>query len=154
MATTMRAGDPEWTTKLHKAFVAALQAAGDDARGVEFSISEEYRDPPSDLAPADGPLGWTCRISDGAVTEFVRRPHPDVDGRVQLDYSLFVELASVVIGGDADKQEWTQQRSASAIADGSLIVTGGFDTSPPWLMATVHDAMARLTDAPTKEDAS
>jgi hypothetical protein len=138
-------------TKLHETFVAELRAVGDDARGVDFSISEEYRDPPPDLAPADGSaLGWTCRIVDGVVVEFSRTPRPDVDCRVELDYPVFAELAALVVAGDADKQASMERQQAKAVGDGALIVVGTLDKVPPCL-ATVHDTMARLTDAPADE---
>jgi hypothetical protein len=150
----MRAGDPAWTAKLRQTFEATLAAAGNDARGVNFSVSEEYRDPPADLAPTDDrALGWTCRIRDGEVIEFARAPASDVDGRVQLDYDVFAELAAIVIAGDPDKQEQTERRAASALAEGRMVITGTFDTAPPWLMANVHDIMARVTDTPMTKDA-
>jgi hypothetical protein len=145
-----RAGDPTWMTKLHETFVAALRMAGDDARGVDFSIAEEYRDPPPDLAPPDGAaLGWTCRIVDGTVVEFSSVPRSDVDCRVALDFPVFEELAAAVIGADPKKQRWMQERQEAAIADGTMAVTGSLDNAPPCL-ADVHDTMARLTDAPTR----
>ena len=150
----MRAGEPAWMTKLHEAFEAALLAAGDAVRGVDFSISEEYREPPADLAPADGAvLGWTCRIADGVVVEFSRAPQPDVDCCIELDYSVFAELAALVIEGDAGKQKAMEQRQVAAINNGSFIVTGDLGKVPPCL-ANVHDAMARLTDAQIPEDRS
>jgi hypothetical protein len=151
MALTMRAGESAWMTKLHEAFVTALRAAGDAARGVDFSIAEEYRNPPPDLDSADdaAALGWTCRIVDGVVVEFSRTPQPDVDCYIVLDYPVFAELATLVVDGDADKQNAMEQRQAKAIADGTLIVTGALDNAPPCL-ADVHDAMARVTDASTR----
>jgi uncharacterized protein (TIGR02246 family) len=146
MSLTMRAGDPAWTTKLHETFVSTLQSVGNPT-GVDFSISEEYRDPPLDLAPADGTaLGWTCRIVDGAVVEFVRAPQPDVDCRVALDYPVFAELAGLVIAGDAGKQRAMERRQASAIGDGTMTVAGSLEKAPSCL-AEVHDTMARLLGA-------
>jgi hypothetical protein len=145
----VRAGDPAWTRKLEEAFESALRAAGDDVRGVDFSISEAYRDPPADLAPEDGTtLGWTCRIIDGAVVEFLPVPEPEVDCRIELDYPVFAELAASVIAGDPAKQEAMEQRQASAIADGSMVVSGAIDKVPP-CFADVHDTMARILGAPT-----
>jgi hypothetical protein len=152
MTLMMRAGESAWMTKLHETFVAALRKAGDDARGVDFSIAEEYRNPPPDLVSADGAaLGWTCRIVDGVVVDFSRTPQPDVDCYVALDYPVFAELATLVIEGDVDKQSSMEQRQARAIADGTLIVTGALVKAPPCL-ANVHDAMARVTDVSTRSD--
>jgi uncharacterized protein (TIGR02246 family) len=146
MILTMRAGDPAWTTKLHETFASTLHSVGNPT-GIDFSISEEYRDPPPDLVPADGAaLGWTCRIVDGEVVEFARTPQADVDCRVALDYPVFAELAASVIDGDPDKQGAMQRRQASAIADGTMTVVGGLDKAPACL-ADVHDTMARVLGA-------
>src|SRR6478609_2903612 len=120
----MRCGDPAWTDALRESFAATLAAAGPDARGVVFSISEEYDSPPDDLVPDGGPLGWTCRIADGVVVEFSRSPRPDVDLRVRLDYALFDELARIVVDGDPAREADMGERAGTAVAAGRMHVDG------------------------------
>jgi hypothetical protein len=145
----MRAGDAAWTRKLEQAFEATLRDAGDDVRGVDFSIAEAYRDPPPDLVPHDGTtLGWTCRIVNGALVEFLPVPEEEVDCRIELDYPVFAELAAVVVAGDAGKQKAMDDRLANALADGSVVVSGAIDKVPA-CFADVHDTMARILGAPT-----
>ena len=149
----MRCADTTWLDALRAAFEETLVAAGGDAAGVHFSISEQYDSPPADLAPPDGPLGWTCRIAGGEIVEFTRAPRPDVDLRVRLDYDVFDELARIVVDGDADGQARLDARAGEAIQAGRMEVAGSLAGVPPWLMSTVHDTMARTVLAATQEGA-
>ncbi|MEO5723374.1 MAG: hypothetical protein ABIQ39_02260 [Ilumatobacteraceae bacterium] len=148
----MQCGDPAWTQALRDTFETTLVAAGADATDVHFSISEQYDAPPEDLAPDSGPLGWTCRIVGGSIIEFSRQPQPDVDLRVRLDYAVFDELARIVVDGDSATQVRMDERAGQAIQQGRMSVDGSAAGAPPWLMAAVHDTMARTILAATQED--
>ena len=139
----MRCGDPDWTSRVHAAFRTVLAEAGDEAFGLDFSVSEQYDHAPADLAPAQGPLGWTCRIVDGIVVSFETTPHSGVDISLRVDYPVFDELAQLLIEGDPERVAAFEARCASAIDDGRMTVQGDPAAGRPWLMWGVHDEMAR-----------
>lgn len=147
----MRCADHAWIDELRAAFESTLANAGDDATTVHFSISEQYDSPPGDLTPADGPLGWTCRIALGSIVGFDRSPQSDVDVRVRLDYEVFDELARIVVDGDPARQAQMDGRAGEAVQAGRMTIAGSTAAAPPWLMATVHDTMARVVLAATEE---
>lgn len=146
----MLPGDPDWIGALGATFASLLRDGGDRAHGLTFSLSEEYVDPPREVAPIDGgPLGWTLRITDGRIEEFVREPASDVDVSVRLDYAVFDQLARIVVDGDEAVHATMTALIMSGMEAGTITVTRHDVPTPTWLTDAVHDTMARLPLAAT-----
>ncbi|MEO5902314.1 MAG: hypothetical protein ABIR68_19580 [Ilumatobacteraceae bacterium] len=150
MSGIMQCGDPNWIITLQQAFDTALADTSNDASDVRFSISEEYLEPPPDLRPTSGALGWTCRIEDGKVIEFTPVPDAGADVVVQLDYSVFDELARIIVDGDA-AQQLMERRAGEALGSGRMRMTGSLGNAAALVMAKVHDTMAKAMLVSTKE---
>lgn len=142
----LQCGDPVWTGMLRQAFVDVLANAGPEGKDLNFSVSEEYDNPPPP-SPDSHTSGWTCRIVDGQVAEFEFTPSRDVDIYVRADHALAQELASFLVAGDPKRLAEFEARSAQAVSDGELRLEGDLSAGRPWLMWGVHDTMARAMSA-------
>ncbi|MCP5433366.1 MAG: hypothetical protein H6923_08870 [Alphaproteobacteria bacterium] len=134
----------EWLAALHAVIAVRLEAAGEAARGLAYSMCEVYRGVPAHLGPdADGTLAWHCRIADGAL-EFGLGELPGADLKVAGTYEALLPIARIDASSGPEAAKRLAALAGAAMASGTLAIEGDLAARPAPLLA-VHDAIARLT---------
>jgi hypothetical protein len=130
---------PGWIAMARAQITRALAAA--DLRGLDFTLCEEFTDPPAHLRPEGAAtIGFCVRIAGGAV-EVGDRPRDDVDLRLVSDYAEARAIARTT-GARAADPAVVQQR----ISAGKLRVIGDPAAAPPALAAVdLHELLAPRT---------
>src|SRR5262245_50874246 len=82
---------PEWMKMVRRLVEDGLR--GKDISGIDFSMCEEYTDPPEHLRqPGTNSIGFTIRFADGTV-ELIDEPRDDVDFKLVGDYAALKEYS-------------------------------------------------------------
>jgi hypothetical protein len=130
---------PEWIAMARDEITRAL--AETDLRGLDFTLCEEFTDPPVDLRRGDGDtIGFFLRVTDGRV-EVGDRPAERADVRIVSDYEDALEVAR-----DPDAPAASPSAMEQRIAEGRLQVLGDPTAVPaPLAQLDVHRLLASRT---------
>ena len=115
--------------------------SGTDLRGVEFTLSEEFRDPPAHLRRNGvGAIGFSVRVADGTV-EVGDHPDESADLRLISDYDEALPFARATDAGAADPKVMQER-----IMAGKLTIVGDPTAAPPALASIdIHELLAPRT---------
>jgi hypothetical protein len=130
---------PEWIEMARAEITRSL--AGTDLRGVDFTLCEEFTDPPDDLRGDDRTtIGFFVRATDGRV-EVGDHPTERADLRIVSGYDDALEIAR-----DPDAPAAAPSAMQQRIAQGRLQVIGDPTAVPPPLAELdVHRLLASRT---------
>lgn len=107
-------GSPSWLREICLLAERALADAGVDLRGINYIFGEEFLDVPGRLNPHGAQrIGWTVRITDGAVTSEASPPPDDADLINFADWDMVEPLAHRITGQSPERD----QEIASFVAD-------------------------------------
>jgi hypothetical protein len=108
---------PAWIVMAREQITAAL--AGVDLGSVEFTLCEEFTNPPSDLRrEGDATIGFSVHISDGRA-EVGDHPIDDADFKVVSDYE-----DALAIARDPDAPAAQPELVQARLAEGRLAIVG------------------------------
>ena len=132
-------GSCEWVGELRRILSEGLRA--EDLGGVEFSMCEEFTDPPAHLRRhGRETIGWHCRIRDGKI-HVGDNVATDVDVRITGDYATLLPMARMVVGADL-----TDERRAELMMKANLRVEGDPTKMPvAFAQLNLHDKLAVVT---------
>jgi hypothetical protein len=118
---------------------------GEDLDGIEFTLSEEYTDPPAHLRRGGAAtIGWHMRISGGRF-EVVGTPLDDADLRVVADYNALLPIAHE-IHPDGGPTPETEAAIAALVAANKLELHGDRRGTPAVLaQVNLHNRLAPRT---------
>jgi hypothetical protein len=130
---------PAWIEMAREQITAAL--SNEDLGGLEFTLCEEFTNPPNDLRREDAAtVGFFVRIVDGRA-EVGDHPIDDADFKVVSDYDDALAIARDP-DAPAARPEMLQQR----IAEGRLEIVGDPADVPTTLASLdIHRLLASRT---------
>ena len=134
---------PGWMAFMHGMLTARMEALGEAARDMNWSICEVFTDPPGSLSPDGSPLAWHCVIRDGAV-EFGDTDRGDVDFRVVVDYAAVLPLGRYDAAGDPERAAELAGMGQALVAKGLMKTQGDRSRRDPRI-GNLHDPIARVT---------
>jgi hypothetical protein len=125
---------PQWVAKLRRVVEEGL--AGEDLTGIDFSICEEYTEPPEHLRqPGSATIGIYLRIQNG---NFEVGDHPiDATFKIVGDYAAMREYALRPFSPTRLDPETAALRQRM-IEDGKMRVLGPRADSPPTTQLNLH----------------
>jgi hypothetical protein len=130
---------PEWIDMAREQITQALAATDLDA--LDFTLCEEFTNPPADLRRDDGEtIGFFLRVTNGRV-EIGDRPAERADLRIVSDYEDALEIAR-----DPDAPAAAPSAMEQRITEGRLQVIGDPTAVPPSLaQLDIHRLLASRT---------
>ena len=135
-------GSREWVAAMRRVFEESV--ADRDLTGIEFSMGEEFTDPPAHLRrEGSDTIGWHVRVRDGKV-EVIDGPAADLDMRIVADYAMVLPMARVVM---ADQPDDEARQKITAENMSKLRIEGDPTKLPPGFMESlgIHDKLAVIT---------
>lgn len=135
---------PAYIDELRRQLADAF--AGKDLGAIEFTLSEEYTDPPKHLlAAGKSTIGFHLRLSGGAF-EVNGHPLPNADVATVADYQSFLPFARHVRGVDPHRDAEFIETRKRLVAAGKIRTSGDHESLPAALRETkLHNRMAPLT---------
>jgi hypothetical protein len=122
--------------------------ADQDLAGMDFAISEELTDPPSDRTlTSAGTIGWYLSIRAGTI-DVGDRPLDSADIRVVADYRTHHDLSCRTWAGSSEAMAISQALREQARADWRLQPEGDLSAAPQLirdLVLALHDPIAAIT---------
>jgi hypothetical protein len=130
---------PAWIEMAREQIVESL--TGTDLEGVNFTLCEEFTNPPDDLRrEGASTIGFVVRIVDGRV-EVGDQPTDDCDFRVVSDYE-----DALAIARDPDAPVAQPSMMERRIAEGRLTIAGDPAAVPPTLAGLdIHRLLSSRT---------
>jgi hypothetical protein len=133
----------EWVIALRR--IIEESVTDDDLAGVEFSMSEEFTDPPARLVrEGSSSIGWQLRVRDGKA-EVIDGPASDVDIHIVADYAFIVPEARRIVGDQSPEDRAAHM--ATLLSSGKFRIEGsGLGNAPAFLeRINLHDKLAVIT---------
>ena len=117
---------PAWLQMAREQIIGVF--AGKDLAGIDFTLCEEFTNPPQDLRPADAAtIGFLVRVAHGRV-DVGDHPVDDADLKIVSDYD-----DALAIAHDPDAPAAQPATMAERVAQGKLRVEGDPSRVPPML---------------------
>jgi hypothetical protein len=136
---TYRFMSPAWIKMAQDQIAGAL--AGQDLRGIDFTLCEEFTDAPDDLRPEGAAtIGFFVRVADNSV-EVGDHPTDDADFTIVSDYE-----DALAIARDPDAPVAQQSMMEARMAEGRLKVVGNPADVPAMLAGLdIHRLLSSRT---------
>jgi len=132
---------PEWVRCAGELIRSRLQQI--ELSGMSASFSEEFTDPPADLATDGGSsIGWHWSVHDGQL-QVAALPKRDADIRIVGDYATVLEIARL-----PNSDERAAALRSKAVAEGRLRVEGQLAPGAEHIqehLSNMHDALVPFT---------
>jgi hypothetical protein len=133
---------PQWIDLALKIAKKLVLEAGDDGKGVKFSICETYTDAPFHLAQKDGKISWYFRIN-GRNIETGAEERDEVDYKIIIDYEINKKISKLVYGEPGEAEE-IDKLAREAYKAGKFKIIGNRDNAPAYLRP-MHNMLAKRT---------
>lgn len=114
--------------------------------GVEWSVTERWRNAPPHLGFRDNVAGFWFTISGGTI-EVGPGPAGEAATEIDGDYNTILPIGWTIYNGDPEVQARAQREYGHLSRDKPVKMTGQFPSHPPLLpfLGGLHDHMARRT---------
>ncbi len=129
-----------WLAALHATICEKARQAAPD---FSYAICEVFTDVPAEVAP-DGRVAWHARIR-GEDVSFDLSEIEAADMKAVADYASVLPLARFDTRNDPDRAAELQAMSQALIGQGKLHISGSSLAASANPIASLHDAMVRLT---------
>ena len=114
--------------------------------GVEWSVTERWRNAPPHLGFRDNVAGFWFTISGGTI-EVGPGPAGEAATKIDGDYNTILPIGWTIYNGDPEVQARAQREYGHLSRDKPVRMSGQFPSHPPLLpfLGGLHDHMARRT---------
>ncbi len=136
----------EWCEEANRYLQEQADKHPEALDGVEWSVTERWRNAPPHLGFADNIAGFWFTISDGEI-EVGAGPAPEAETEIDGNYNAILPIGWTIYGGDAEVQARAQREYSHLSRDKPVKMKGQFPSHPPMLpfLGGLHDHMARRT---------
>lgn len=136
----------EWTEEANRYLQEQAARHPEALDGVEWSVTERWRNAPPHLGFHDNVAGFWFTISGGKI-EVGPGPAAETDTEIDGDYNAILPIGWTIYDGDAEIQARAQREYAHLARDKPVRMKGEFPSHPPLLpfLGGLHDHMARRT---------
>ena len=136
----------EWCDEANRYLQEQAALHPEALNGVEWSVTERWRNAPPHLGFADNMAGFWFTISGGRI-EVGPGPASEADTEIDGDYNAILPIGWTIYGGDAEIQARAQREYGHLSRDKPVQMKGQFPSHPPLLpfLGGLHDHMALRT---------
>ncbi len=146
MAEYVEFASREWNAEARRYLEEQAQSQPEALAGVEWSITERWRNAPPHLGWAGDVAGFSIRVNGGVIA-VGSGPAAEAETEVDGDYNAVLPIAWTIYGGDAAVQQRAAREYGALAGEHGPRMSGAFPGKPELLAALggLHDHMARRT---------
>ena len=136
----------EWCEEANRYLQQQASLHPEALDGVEWSVTERWRNAPPHLGFRDNVAGFWFTISGGSI-EVGPGPAAEAETEIDGDYNSILPIGWTIYGGDAKIQARAQREYGHLSRTKPVKMKGEFPSHPPLLpfLGGLHDHMARRT---------
>ena len=136
----------EWCDEANRYLQEQAALHPEALNGVEWSVTERWRNAPPHLGFRDNVAGFWFTIAGGKI-EVGPGPAAEADTEIDGDYNAILPIGWTIYGGDAESQARAQREYGHLSRDKPVQMKGQFPSHPPLLpfLGGLHDHMALRT---------